>query len=236
MTRVYTILAMAVGLALAGCSSSTTGQDQTGSDRPMDQNYNEKQNYSDTNTSERSQYSGPTNADMQGQPKNNLGLGIAESDLRFMKDAHVGNLYEIAAGNRAVSKTNDVEIRGLAQHIIDDHTKADDQLTSLAAKKGISNLGSIDKEKNDLLAQLDKVNGSDFDREFLRQQRSAHEQTISEFQSAVNNIKDNDLKDWANKTLPSLQDHLNMVNARWNAIPGMTPATPSGSDVNNPSR
>jgi len=184
MTRTYAILTLAVGLALAGCSASSTGQDQTGSNEPMDKN----QNYSDTGRND--QYSGPTNADMQGQPKNNLGLGIAESDLRFIRDAHSSNLFEIAEGNSAVSKTNDVQIRGLAQHLIDDHSKSDDQLTSLAAKKGISNLGTMEKDKRDQLAQLDKLNGSDFDREYLRQQRLAHEQSISEFQSAVNNIKD----------------------------------------------
>jgi len=228
MTRVYAILALSVGLAAAGCQSSTMGgPDQAGSDKPLNnQGYNTTTNLNTETVGGQPQSSNDT-LNMQGQPKNNLGFGISNSDLNFMKDAHSANLFEISSSNQAVSKTSDQQIKSIAQHMIDDHNKADNQLTTLAARKGAGSLGPISQDKADQLAQLDKLSGADFDREYLRQQRAAHEETISKFQGATASVQDRDIRDFAASTLPTLRDHLNMVNERWNAMPGVSP------DVNN---
>jgi len=249
MTRVYAILALSVALAAAGCQSSPMGSDQTGSDRGFGSNNPGNTNPTSTNlntptvagtpndaTSNYNNYqgSGASNSygngntqNMQGAPKNNLGFGISNNDLNFMKDAHSANLFEISSSNQAVAKSTDQQIKSFAQHMIDDHNRADNQLTTLAARKGAGSLGPISQDKADQLAQLDKLNGSDFDREYLRLQRAAHEETISKFQAATTSVQDADIREFASSTLPTLRDHLNMVNARWNAMPGVSP------DVNN---
>jgi len=234
MTRVYVILALSVGLAAAGCQSSTMGRpDQAGSDQPMNStgygnqnNYPGNTNPSSTNLNTPTVGAHPDNQgvtnvqNLQGQPKNSLAFGISNADVNFMKDAHSANLFEISASNQAISKSDDQQIKSLAQQLVNDHRQNDDKLTNLAARKGVGSLGSISQDKADQLAQLDKLNGADFNKEYLRQQRSAHQQTINEFQGAVNSVQDSDVRNYASNTLPALQEHLKMINERWDAIQG----------------
>jgi len=56
------------------------------------------------------------------------------------------------------------------------------------------------------------LNGSDFDREYLKQQQQAHQDTIAKFEAAANSSADRDIRDWAAATLPKLRDHLAMIN------------------------
>ncbi len=137
---------------------------------------------------------------------------LSAADQQFLTDAFGSGQYEIAASQKALAKSQDAGVKKIAQQMIDDHSKADDQLTDLATSKGDHNLGGMNATETDNLAQLDKFNGGDFDSQYLHQQQSAHQQAVSEFKQESTTADDPQIRQWAAATLPTLQAHLNMIN------------------------
>jgi putative membrane protein len=58
---------------------------------------------------------------------------------------------------------------------------------------------------------LDKLSGSDFNKQYKRDQVSAHKDAVSLFLRYAKGGDDAALKDWAGKTLPHLEQHLEMA-------------------------
>lgn len=148
--------------------------------------------------------------------KHTLANALTNAERQFIADAHGGNQFEINAGKKALSKSQDPGVKKIAQQMVDDHTKSDEQLSALAGRKGDHDLGGLTSDELDQLSQLDKADGANFDGEYLRQQKAAHEKTIAEFKDQAQNAQDRDLRDWAAATLPTLQGHLNMINQQMN--------------------
>jgi putative membrane protein len=62
-------------------------------------------------------------------------------------------------------------------------------------------------------AQLKEMGGASFDRAYLRDQKRAHEQAIKLFQTEAQSGTDADVKKFAATTLPTLKEHLQMIEA-----------------------
>ena len=61
--------------------------------------------------------------------------------------------------------------------------------------------------------KLSKLSGADFDREYMKSMVSDHQKDVSEFKSESKSSRDNDVKSFAAKTLPTLQQHLDLAQS-----------------------
>jgi putative membrane protein len=231
MTRICGILTIVAGLALSGCANDNVAwrdnnnpasDSQQASVATGDNNYERSRQDAYTGSNPGNTVADNTtgsntnnnNAGPQlgsGNDKTIVAATLSPQDNRYINDALAGGMFEINASDKALMKSSDASIKNLAQHMVDDHSKANTQLKALANRKGMRIVEGMTDEQNNMLAQLDKLQGSDFDKEYLRQQQAAHQQAIQEFQDIANNAKDNDLRDWATATLPTLREHLQMV-------------------------
>jgi putative membrane protein len=224
MSPKHGILTLAISIALAGCASDNAGwRDTSGTDT---NHYNNNNTYA-TNTG-----SGlPDNPQVAAvNDKNRAFSHASEADMAFIRDAQAGGTYEVAAGQKALLKASDQSVKNIAQHMVDDHTKANLQLNNLASRKGLPDTSSMTASQIDMLSQLDRSNGADFDRLYLSQQVSAHQDTIAKFESASANANDKDIRDFASATLPTLRDHLNMLQGR---TTNMNMNDNTGTNLNN---
>ena len=130
--------------------------------------------------------------------------GSVQKDLTFMKQAAQGSLMEVEMGRMAQKRAKSNEVRRLGGKIAADHTIANKELTTIASKKGVD----LSKEKPPKMESLSK---SDFDKEYLAVMVKDHEKDISEFETAAKDSLDPDLKRYAEKTLPTLRKHLELV-------------------------
>jgi len=162
---------------------------------------------------------GDTSQLNSGNQKTDINSMVAERDRNFVLDVASGGIYEVQAGEKAVAKSSDATIKALGQHMVDDHGKSNKELMALAQRKGIKVSTLPDADKIALLGKLDGLNGSDFDREYLKQQQLAHQETIAKFEAAANSAADKDIRDWAAATLPKLRDHLAMINSDLSGLP-----------------
>jgi putative membrane protein len=134
---------------------------------------------------------------------------LSHSDASFLKNAAEGGLYEIQAGKIALDKATDPQVKAFAQKLIDDHTKANDELSQLATSKGLKLPTSPSLTEQAKLKTLEHWSQSGFDEHFAKGVGvSEHEDDVKTFQKESTEAKDADVKAFAAKTLPTLQEHL----------------------------
>jgi putative membrane protein len=121
-------------------------------------------------------------------------------------------MMEVAKGKLATQKGSHDAVKQFGQKMVDDHTKAGDELKSIASGKSISLPGDTAKPPMQaLLTKLERLEGAAFDRAYVDDQIRDHEKTIALFEREAKSGKDAELKAFAEKTLPTLKEHLSIV-------------------------
>jgi putative membrane protein len=137
---------------------------------------------------------------------------LSSADRKFMDKAAQGGMAEVQLGQLATQKANAPEVKQFGQRMVDDHTKANDELKQLASQKGVTLPTTMDKSSQKEYDRLSKLSGAQFDQEYMKHMVSDHKKDVSEFKSEANKSKaDADVKQWAQKTLPTLQEHLTLA-------------------------
>jgi len=132
-------------------------------------------------------------------------------DSTFVTATGQANFAEVDAGRLAVKKTSNSEVKRFAQHMIDDHTQANAELSDLAHKKGFEMPTQADEAHQKDAARLAGMNGSDFDRSYMMMMVNDHQKVVSMFEKYSTEGSDPDVRAFARKMLPTLQDHLKMA-------------------------
>lgn len=138
---------------------------------------------------------------------------LSKTDQNFVMKAASGGMAEVQAAQLAQQKSQNPKVKDFASTMITDHTQANQQLTSLAEQKGVTVPTTLDSKDQKQLDKLSKLNGSAFDKAYIKGQIKDHETMIKLFQKEAKSGKDADLKSFADQTVPVLQKHLDMAKA-----------------------
>ena len=138
---------------------------------------------------------------------------VPSSDRKFMEKAAQGGIAEVRLGTLATEKASAPALKQFGQRMVDDHSKANDELKQLATRKGVTLPTTMDKSSQKEYDKLSKMSGADFDREYMKHMVSDHKKDVSEFKSQANKAKDPDVKQFAQKTLPTLEEHLKLAQS-----------------------
>lgn len=136
---------------------------------------------------------------------------LSAQDRKFVNSAAEAGAAEVAMGQLAEDHAGSADVKGFAARMVSDHQKAGDALKSIAGAKGVAPPEQLSKKDQSDLDKLSKLHGGDFDQAYVASQLSAHKDAIALFASESKRGKDADLKQFASATLPTLQDHLQMV-------------------------
>ena len=143
----------------------------------------------------------------------NSALGIAPRTEDFIKEAATSDMLEIDAAKIAQQKGNADE-KQFAQQLVTDHTKTSSELKSIVPADMKSALPTaLDDSSQKKLDKLRYTKPEDFAGQYDPMQVSAHKDAVSLFERYAKGGEDPKLKDWAGKTLPNLQHHLEMAQA-----------------------
>ena len=135
---------------------------------------------------------------------------LTTPDKEFFIAASQANLAEVGLGQMARDKATSAEVKTFAERMIADHGRANEELKQLALSKGVALPAVVDKDQAKSSEDLSKKVGRDFDKSYMERMIRDHEGAVAMFQAASQNGSDPDLKAWAAKTLPTLQNHLTM--------------------------
>jgi len=136
---------------------------------------------------------------------------VSRSDAKFIQHAAQANLGEVQLGKLAQEKGGDSQVRQFGERMVGDHGQAAKELQQLAGDKGVSVSNDISSSDMRLRDRLAKLQPAAFDREYVREMVKDHKKDVAEFRRMSEKAQDPTLKAWVVKTLPTLEDHLNVI-------------------------
>lgn len=132
---------------------------------------------------------------------------LSANDKKFVKQAYKGGISEVANAKMAEEKAKDEATKKVAARLIKDHTAANDRLQEIGKEENLD-LSKVQPKKAE-------VAGDNFDQQYLNMIQKEHEKDIAMFEKEANDVKpgeDRDVPKFARKTLPTLKEHLAMIN------------------------
>jgi putative membrane protein len=135
------------------------------------------------------------------------------SDAKFAMKAAQGGMAEVQLGQLAAQKASNPDVKAFGQQMVDDHSKANDELKSVAAKENMTLPSTLDAKDQALMTKLQGMSGADFDRTYVKAMVKDHQEDVKEFQKEADKGKDPQIKNFASQTLPVLQQHLSKIQS-----------------------
>lgn len=134
---------------------------------------------------------------------------LARADAAFLKQAAENGHAEVKSSELAGAKASSAKVKEFAKQMVEDHTKAGNELSTLAAAKGVEVPAEPSLTQQAKIKLLGMSEGEKFDAKYADQFGvKAHEDTVKLFEKGAKEAKDEEVKAWAEKTLPSLRQHL----------------------------
>jgi len=133
------------------------------------------------------------------------------NDALFAAAAAESGLAELTLSQLGVQKATDPELKRFSQQMIEDHTRMDAELKSLAARKGLALPQAVGYRSAFCSQSLAGLSGEEFDRCYAKAQLVAHMEAVGLFESEAQRGQDRDIMALASKGLPHIKEHLKMI-------------------------
>jgi putative membrane protein len=130
------------------------------------------------------------------------------SDRVFMLKAAEGAMAEVELGQLATQKASSPEVKQFGQRMVDDHSKAGDQLKQIASQEGVKLPNTLNAKHAATKSRLEKLSGEAFDRAYIQNMVAYHTKDVGAFKREARAGRDPELKNFASQTAPTIEDHL----------------------------
>src|SRR5437867_13295469 len=127
------------------------------------------------------------------------GSSLSAKDKTFMKKAAKGGMMEVAMGKMAEQNAQSDDVKSFGKRMVTDHSKANDELKSIASKKGVQ------------LPSKEPTTKWSSDKTYIDMMVKDHEKDLAEFQEEAKTGTDPDVKKFAEDTAKVVQEHLEMA-------------------------
>jgi putative membrane protein len=135
----------------------------------------------------------------------------SDMDKTFAMKAAQGGMAEVKLGELAAKQGASERVKQFGQRMVDDHGKANDDLKQIASNKSLTLPTDLDAKSKALYARLEKLHGAAFDNAYLKAMRQDHAKDIADFKKEAANGRDADIKGFASRTLPVIEEHYKML-------------------------
>jgi putative membrane protein len=137
--------------------------------------------------------------------------GAMSADHKFVHEAAIGGMAEVELGKLAEQNASSDQVKSFGKRMVDDHGKANDELKTLAKNKNITLPSDLDAKHKTLVDRLSKLHGAEFDKAYMHEMLQDHRKDVNEFRHESTAGADSDVKSFAAKTLPTLEEHLKLA-------------------------
>jgi len=143
---------------------------------------------------------------------------VNSDDAQFLTSTLSGGMMEVELGKLCATQTKNSAVQDFGAMMIQDHTAADNEMTTIAANKNIMVPAVMSNNDQAMVDDMRKKSGSDFDKAYINMMIHGHMGAINDFKKESSSGKDADISSFASRTLPTLQKHLDAANAALKAI------------------
>ncbi|HEY0062893.1 MAG TPA: DUF4142 domain-containing protein [Telluria sp.] len=159
----------------------------------------------------------PAGQSTAGQTSSGSGSGsssssanLSRADKKVLMEMGMSNMAEIELARTAQSKSQNEQVKNFAQQMIDDHTRALNDVKQLAQAKGVTLPTELDRTHKAKADRMAGLSGEAFDRSYMEQAGVAeHKKTHTKLSQAQSRAKDPEVKALAARILPVVDQHLN---------------------------
>lgn len=155
------------------------------------------------------------NAKVEANSSNNAEPQSVED---FVKEAAIGGLMEVELGRYVEQNAANARVKNFGSMMVRDHSKANDELKSIASQKNIQLPASMDEKHMNNVNDLKKKKGAELDKDYMSDMVDDHEKDVDKFRKQSEDGKDPEIKAFATKTLPVLQTHLDSAKSIHDAL------------------
>jgi putative membrane protein len=136
---------------------------------------------------------------------------VSETDRKFYTQLTEANLAEVASSKQALDKSSDQKIKAFAQHMVEDHGSALEELGAAAKGKQITLPTVADEKHRKMVERMEKMPPAEFNAQYAKSAVEDHEATLKLLDNILSGAKDKELRTLAGKMKPKVQAHLKMA-------------------------
>lgn len=141
---------------------------------------------------------------------------------KFVKEAASGGMMEVKLGEMASQKASSEEVKAFGQRMVEDHTKANNELKEIASANNLTIPETMMDKQQKTVDKLSELSGEEFDKEYMKTMLKDHKKEISKFEKAAENADNTELQSWAQKTLDVLEQHLQLAKETQQTVQAST--------------
>lgn len=136
---------------------------------------------------------------------------LSHEDTSFLSDAAQGGLDEVQVGQMAERSATNQNVRNFAKKMIDEHSRLNGELQSLASHKNYKLPDDISIKQKASNKLLSSKNGRSFDDSYVSSMVKDHRDDVQAFEKEASSGEDQDVRAFASKALVTLREHLRMA-------------------------
>ena len=136
---------------------------------------------------------------------------VSKGDRSFIMEAANDSMAEIELGKVAQQNAASDEVKKFAQRMVDDHSTASKELEPIASKLGVTPPTAPQGKHAKMVQNLSKKTGAKFDKDYIDDMVKDHKKAVKLFEKQSQKAESEELRQFAAKQLPTLQDHLKMA-------------------------
>jgi len=155
------------------------------------------------------------------------------NDLPFLREAAGVNLMEIRLGQLAESKASNAAVKQFGQRMVNDHTRLEQDLSSMASANGIALNPTLTPAQSDNIARLQNLSGPQFDQAYMSLMIQGHQTDVAQFDTQSRNADSPQVREFAARSLPILQQHLSLAQQVGSQVNGVVTTTPKPGQGKN---
>jgi putative membrane protein len=129
-------------------------------------------------------------------------------DATFVKMAAIDGMHEVELGKIGAAQAKNDDVKKFAEMMVKDHGKADEELKAAAKAANIAVPDKIDDKHQKHIDHFKNYMGTNFDDDYMKHMVADHTEVVALFTRASKEAKNKELKDFATRTLPVIQGHL----------------------------
>lgn len=152
---------------------------------------------------------------------------LTSADKHFVSAAAEGGLAEVELGKLAQDKASSQDVKDFGQKMVEDHSKANDELKDTAEKLGASLPNHVSATQLAEKAKLSALSGTHFDRAYMSAMVKDHREDVAAFKREAASGRNEEIKSFASKTLPTLEEHLRLAEKTEHEVSGSAGTTQS---------
>lgn len=136
---------------------------------------------------------------------------LSQQDREFAKTAAAGGMLEVRLGEIAQEKAQNQQVKQFGQRMVEDHQQANDKLMTIVRDLKIDAPKNLPQDKQQTIQRFEGMEGQQFDKAYMQFMVEDHQKVIEAFNKEVEQGQNQELKSFAQNTLPTLEEHLNQA-------------------------